>query len=109
MIPSLYFWENIFLLAIGTLFIRSSIILISEKVKITPRVREVFSFIPSAILPAFIAPAVFFHQGTASWALGKERFFILLAATAVCYLTRSTLATIGFGLVVLYCATQMYI
>jgi len=102
MIETGYFWNNVFLLAIGTLAIRGSIIALSARVKISDRVKQIFSFIPAAILPAFIAPMVFFHQGSVAWAFEKERFLILTLATIVCYFTRSTLATILFGLVALY-------
>ncbi len=96
------FWNNVFLLAIGTLAIRGSIIAISSRVQIGERTRELFTFIPAAILPAFIAPAVFFHRGSVDALLGKERFVVLGLATVLCYFTRSTLATVGCGLVALY-------
>lgn len=105
MIETGYFWQNIFLLAVGTILIRGSIIAISAKVKISDRLREIFSFIPAAILPAFVAPMVFFHEGRVEWLFQKERFFVLILATAVCYYSRSTLATILFGLVALYFVT----
>jgi branched-subunit amino acid transport protein len=97
-----YYWSNVVLLALGTLAIRGSIIAISSRVRIPARAQELFTFIPAAILPAFIAPAVFFHQGKAELVLGKERFVVLALATAVCFRTRSTLATIASGLVALY-------
>lgn len=97
-----YFWLNIFLLAIGTFAIRGSIIAISSKVKISDRTKELFSYIPAAILPAFVAPAVFFHKGHTEWLFEKERLVILILATVLCWFTRSTLATICFGLVALY-------
>jgi len=106
MIDTEYFWLNIFFLSLGTIAIRGSIIALSAKVKISDRIKEIFSFIPAAILPAFVAPAVFFHQGRVEWALGKERFFIMILATAVSYYSRSTLATIIFGLLTLYVVTQ---
>ena len=106
MIPVNYFWVNIFLLAVGTLAIRGSIIAISTKVKISDRWKELFTFIPAAILPAFVAPAVFFHQGSVGWAFGKERFVVLVLATVLCAITRSTLATIAFGLSALYLLTN---
>lgn len=102
MIENSYFWMNIFFLALGTIAIRLSIILLSAKVQISARVKELFSFIPASILPAFVAPAVFFHQGNAEWALGKERLLVLVFASLVCVITRSTLATISFGLVALF-------
>lgn len=105
MISADYFWLNVFFLAAGTLAIRGSIIAISSRVKISDRVKELFSFIPAAILPAFVAPAVFFHPGAVSWLMEKERLIILILATIVCYFTRSTLATICFGLIALYIVT----
>lgn len=107
MIPQSYFWVIIFFLAIGTFAIRFSLIAISGRMKISDRTKEIFSYIPAAILPAFIAPAVFFHQGQVSWAFNKERLLVLIFAAIVSYYSRSNLATIGFGLVVLYFMTQM--
>lgn len=106
MIPQGYFWMNVFLLAVGTLAIRGSIIAISAKVKISERLKEIFTFIPAAILPAFVAPAVFFHEGTVSWIFGKERVVVLFLATILCALTRSTFSTITFGLSALYLFTN---
>lgn len=102
MIPSSYFWLNIFFLTIGTIGIRYSVIGISGRVQITERTKEIFSFISAAIIPALIAPMVFFHQGHSSIAQGKERFVVLILTTVVCYFYRSTLVTILFGLVTLY-------
>lgn len=107
MIDSSYFWQNIFFLALGTIAIRGSIIAISGKVKISERLRELFSFIPAAILPAFIAPAVFYHQGQVEWAFHKERLIVLVFATALCIWTRNTLITVVCGLVALYAMTSI--
>lgn len=102
MIDSNYFWTNILFLAFGTLMIRGVFIAMSSRVKISDRLREIFSFIPTAVLPAFIAPAVFFNQGHQTWLLGKERFLVLVISTAVCFYSKSTLLTILFGLGFLY-------
>ena len=102
MIEPAYFWRIVFFLAVGTLAIRGSIIFLSNRIKISDWWREIFSYIPAAILPAFIAPAVFFHEGHIQWMAGRERFAVLILATAVCYYTRNTLATISFGLFMLY-------
>lgn len=102
MIPLGYYWLTVVLLAIGTIAIRGSIIAISARAKISDRLKELFTYIPAAILPAFIAPAVFFHQGEVSWVMGKERVVVLILAAILCWVTRSTLATVGFGLLALY-------
>jgi len=106
MIPLGYYWLTVILLALGTIAIRGSIIALSARAKISDRLRELFTFIPAAILPAFIAPAVFFHQGEVSWMLGKERVGVLILAAILCWVTRSTIATVGFGLLALYLFTN---
>lgn len=102
MIERPYLWTNVLLLALGTFAIRGSIVAISSRVPIPERARELFSFIPAAILPAFFAPAVFFHRGQIEWAGGKERLLVLTLATVVCSLSRSTTATLATGLIALY-------
>lgn len=101
MIPSEYFWSNILLIAAGTIAIRGSIIAISARVKITERQKEIFTFIPAAILPALTLPMVAFHQGQSQLLHGKERLFVLILATGLCWLTRNLLITIIFGLLLL--------
>jgi branched-subunit amino acid transport protein len=102
MIEANYFWSNTILLAIGTLLIRSSVIAISSRVRISSRTKEIFSFIPAAVLPALAVPMVFYHEGTQRWLLGKERFAILLLAIVVAYFSKRMTVTLIFGLVALY-------
>lgn len=102
MIEERYFWLTIVCLAAGTFAIRGSIIAVSHRVTITPKIRELFSFIPAAILPAIAAPMVFFHKGEVAWLEGKERAVVLLLAAAVCVYSRSMVLTVAFGLVALY-------
>jgi branched-subunit amino acid transport protein len=104
-VEAVYFWNIVCLLAVGTYAVRGSIIAISSRVHISQQIREILSFIPAAILPAFIVPTVFLHRGEVAWLLGKERFWVLLLATCVCFFSRSTLATIAFGLVALFLVT----
>ena len=101
-----YFWLNTIALAVGTFAIRFSIIAISHRVKFSDRLKEIFTFIPAAILPALIAPMVFFHHGHIDKIWGKERFLILVLATIVCYFTKNLLTTLGFGLGMLYLVSQ---
>lgn len=102
MIDRGYFWGVVFVMTLGTLLIRGTLIAFSSRLKISDRVKQLFSFIPAAILPAFVTPAVYFHQGHVAWAGGHERLVVLGFAGIVCYFTRSTLATIVLGLSALY-------
>ncbi len=101
-----YFWSVVFLMLAGTLSIRFSMIALSSKIVISERTKEIFSFIPAAILPAFIAPSAFFHQGQVLSLGGKERMVVLIFVTFLFLWTRSTLATICVGLSALYLLTQ---
>ena len=103
-----YFWTIIGLMSIGTYSIRGSFIFLSTYLKITPRMKEIFSFIPAAILPALVTPAVFFHDGQVEWLFNKERFLILVLATGFWFLTRSMFQTIVFGLSGLYVITFLF-
>lgn len=106
MINDNYFFFNVIALTIGTIMIRGSFIALSGKMKISNKVKDLFSYIPAAILPALIVPATFFHQGTVEWLSGKERFLILLATGIACFFIRSTLFVISFGLILLYVVTN---
>jgi len=100
-----FFWTAVAMLAIGTLLIRFSIIAVSDRFEITDSHREIFSYIPAAIIPAIVFPMVFFHKGGVDWLAGKERLLVLVLACGVCWFTRNMLATIVFGLVALYSIT----
>jgi branched-subunit amino acid transport protein len=108
MIGPNYFATIVFFLALGTFSIRCSIILLSSKVKISEHVKEIFSFIPAAVLPALIMPMAFFDRGEISWMLGKEKFIILIIAAIISYFSRSMLLTVLLGLVLLYGARVFF-
>ncbi len=107
MINDHYFFLNVVLLAVGTIMIRGSFIALSGKMKNSEKLRELFSYIPSAVLPAFIFPATFFHRGIVESIYGKERVLILIASGVVFFFVRSTLLIISLGLILLYVVTQL--
>jgi len=97
-----YFLLNVILLAAGTITIRGFLISLSGKMKISDKMRELFSFIPAAVLPAFIFPATFFHQGVIEAVAGKERFLVLVVSGIIFYFKRNTLLIVSIGLILLY-------
>ncbi len=102
-----YFLLNVIALTIGTIAIRGSFIALSGKMHISAKVKDLFTYIPAAILPALVIPATFFHQGNVDWLQGKERFIILLIASLACFFYRNTLFVICFGLSLLYVVTTI--
>jgi branched-subunit amino acid transport protein len=107
MIDNNYFLLNAVLLALGTIIIRGSFIALSGRMKNSEKLRELFSYIPAAVLPAFIFPATFFHQGVMGSINGKERFLILIASGIVFFFFRSTLLIITLGLSLLFVVTHI--
>ena len=107
MIDDSYFLLVTVLLCLGTFLIRVSFIAFSGVLKVSPEVRELFTYIPAAIFPALFVPATFFYQGTVAWLGGMERFWVLVAASVVCFFYRSTLVVISFGLLLLYVVTVL--
>ena len=107
MINNNYFLLNVALMALGTITIRGCFIALSGKMNISPKLKDLFTYIPAAILPGLVVPSTFFHQGMVEWMGGKERFLILLASSIACYFVRNTLFVISFGLALLYLMTTL--
>lgn len=99
---SQYLWQTIIPLGIFTFIIRSSFVFLSNKIKISKRAEELFTFIPAAILPALFAPMVFHYNGDISYLLFKERVIALLVGGVIAFKTRNIFYSILAGLVSLY-------
>lgn len=102
MIETSYFLIVTALLAVGTLLIRGAFIAFSNRFTVSPKLKELFTFIPAAIFPALIVPAAFFHQGGVGFLGGKERFVVLFLCGLASLWKRNTLFTIALGLLLLY-------
>lgn len=102
MIETQTFWIVVGMLALSTLIIRSSIILLSARVRFPHWLKESFTYVPAAVFPALLAPMVFYQNGVVGWLSGYERGLILLIAVYVSWKTRSMFITIAFGLIGLY-------
>jgi len=83
-------WTTLILAGLVTFFTRFSMIALLKKDYFSPRVKLVLSYVPSAVFPAIIFPAVFLNSIAA------------LIAVLVGYLTESVIATILSGLAVLW-------
>tara|TARA_Y100001970_G_scaffold289794_1_gene421241 strand:+ start:1822 stop:2136 length:315 start_codon:yes stop_codon:yes gene_type:complete len=92
-------WMLIIYCGIITYLTRFSMIAVLKKEMFNDRIREILSFVPSAIFPAIIFPAIFLDN------LGQFQFEDnpkILAATIamiIGILTRNIIATIFSGLI----------
>lgn len=89
-----------------TLALRASFVLLQERLSFPPIVRRALTYVPPAVLAAIVAPALF-SAGTASLGPVDARLPAALLALVVAWRTKSVLATLGAGMVVLWTLTAV--
>ena len=82
-----------------TFFTRFSMIALLKKEMFNDRVREVLSYVPSAIFPAIIFPAIFLDNAGSLQLEDNPKILAAFIATFVGISTRNIIATIFSGLV----------
>lgn len=102
MVDMTSYWLIVPPLALGTYLIRLSFILLADRMPLPDSVHRLLRFIPAAVLPALILPAVVFGKtGTVPLA-DPARTGAAVVAVLVAWKTRNTLATIGAGMTALW-------
>jgi len=81
-----------------TFLTRFSMIAILKKEMFNDRIREVLSYVPSAIFPAIIFPAIFFDNSGSIEIENNPKILAAIIAMAVGIFTRNIIATIFSGL-----------
>ena len=81
-----------------TFLTRFSMIALLKKEMFNDRIREVLSYVPSAIFPAIIFPAIFFDNSGSIEIENNPKLLAAIIAMAVGILTRNIIATIFSGL-----------
>ena len=91
-------WTLIVCCGLITFFTRFSMIAILKKEMFNDRIREVLSYVPSAIFPAIIFPAIFLDSSGSFDLTENPKILAAIIATCVGIFSRSILATIFSGL-----------
>ena len=91
-------WALILSCGIITYLTRFTMIAIVKKEMFSDRIREVLSFVPSAIFPAIIFPAIFINDLGSFHLENNPKIIAAIIATAIGIFTRSIIATIFSGL-----------
>ena len=92
-------WFLIIYCGLITFFTRFSMIALLKKEMFNDRVREVLSYVPSAIFPAIIFPAIFLDNAGSIQIEDNPKILAAFIATIVGIFTRNIIATIFLGLV----------
>tara|TARA_B100001057_G_scaffold451341_1_gene494240 strand:+ start:3613 stop:3927 length:315 start_codon:yes stop_codon:yes gene_type:complete len=81
-----------------TFLTRFSMIALLKKEMFNDRIREVLSYVPSAIFPAIIFPAIFLNENGSIQLEDNPKILASLIAMLIGILTRNIIATIFSGL-----------
>ena len=91
-------WSLIIYCGIITYLTRFSMIALIKKEMFNDRIREVLSYVPSAIFPAIIFPAIFLDSSGSILIENNPKIIAALIATLIGIFSRSIIATIFSGL-----------
>ena len=91
-------WALIIYCGLITYLTRFLMIALIKKEMFSNRVREVLSYVPSAIFPAIIFPAIFLDSSGSILIENNPKIMAALIATLIGIFSRSIIATIFSGL-----------
>ena len=91
-------WTLIIYCGLITYLTRFSMIALIKKEMFNDRIREILSFVPSAIFPAIIFPAIFINEIGLFQIEENPKILAAIIAMVIGILSRSIIATIFSGL-----------
>ena len=91
-------WSLIIYCGLITYLTRFTMIALIKKEMFNDRIREILSFVPSAIFPAIIFPAIFINETGLFQIEENPKILAAIIAMVIGILSRSIIATIFFGL-----------
>ena len=91
-------WALIIYCGLITYLTRFSMIALIKKEMFNDRIREVLSYVPSAIFPAIIFPAIFLDNSGLILTESNPKIIAAIIATIIGIFSRSIIATIFSGL-----------
>ena len=93
-------WTLIIYCGLITFFTRFSMIALLKKEMFNDRIREVLSYVPSAIFPAIIFPAIFLDEMGLLQFENNPKILASIIAVIIGTLSKNIIATIVAGLAV---------
>ena len=91
-------WALIIYCGLITYLTRFSMIALIKKEMFNDRIRQVLSYVPSAIFPAIIFPAIFLDNSGSILIENNPKIMAAISATIIGIFSRSIIATIFSGL-----------
>ena len=91
-------WLAITIAGILTYFTRMTMIVLVRRDLLGEKIKAVLAYVPSAVFPAIIFPAIFINDYGAYIEMNDPKIFGALVAIIVGYFSRNVIATIVSGL-----------
>ena len=92
-------WLSIIVAGILTYFTRMTMITLVNRDMLGDKIKAVLEYVPSAVFPAIIFPAIFINDYGLFVAINDPKIFAAIVAVIVGYLSKNIIATISSGLV----------
>ena len=91
-------WSSIIIAGIITYFTRMTMIALVRRDLLGEKIKAVLAYVPSAVFPAIIFPAIFINDYGAYIEMNDPKIFGALIAIIVGYFSKNVIATIFSGL-----------
>ena len=92
-------WISITIAGILTYLTRMTMVALVRREMLGNRIKNVLTYVPSAVFPAIIFPAVFFSENGTFVEISDPKIFASIIAIVVGYFSRNVIATILSGLI----------
>tara|TARA_Y100000590_G_scaffold16445_1_gene19816 strand:+ start:1611 stop:1919 length:309 start_codon:yes stop_codon:yes gene_type:complete len=92
-------WLSIIIAGILTYFTRMTMIALISRDMLGDRIKAVLAYVPSAVFPAIIFPAIFINDYGNFIDMNDPKIFGAIVAIVVGYFSRNVIATILSGLI----------
>ena len=92
-------WLSIIISGILTYFTRMTMIALVSRDMLGDRIKAVLAYVPSAVFPAIIFPAIFINDYGTFIEMNDPKIFGAIVAIVVGYFSKNVIATILSGLI----------
>ena len=92
-------WLSIVIAGVLTYFTRMTMIALVSRDMLGDRIKSVLAYVPSAVFPAIIFPAIFINDYGTFIEMNDPKIFGAIVAIIVGYFSRNIIATILSGLI----------
>ena len=92
-------WISIIIAGVLTYLTRMTMVALVRREMLGNRIKNVLTYVPSAVFPAIIFPAVFFNDNGSFVEISDPKIFASIIAIVVGYFSKNVIATISSGLI----------